>query len=79
VVTRLEGLKEKIRFVSGHLFQILGNQAKKKGQGESKKGVGRLPAVLIFFAIRIPGAGEENQVLVIMIGWVLDAAHLHGL
>jgi len=61
------------------LVQIPGNQAKKKGEGESKKGVGRLPALLSIFSITIPGVGEENQVLVIMMGWVLDAAHLHGL
>jgi len=40
---------EKIRFVFSYLIQIRGNQAKKKGEGESKKGVGRLAALLIFF------------------------------
>ena len=62
MVTRLKGKKEKIRFVSGHLVQIPGNQAKKNGEGETKKGVGRLAALFIFFSFTIPGAGEENQV-----------------
>jgi len=61
VVTRLKGKKEKIRFVSGHLVQIPGNQAKKNGEGETKKGVGRLAALFIFFHLRYPGQAKKTR------------------
>jgi len=61
------------------LVQIPGNQAKNNGEGENKKGLGRLAAVFTFFSITIPSAGDEQQVPVIMMGWVLNATRLHGL
>jgi len=61
VVTRLEGKKDKIRFVSGHLVQIPGNWAKKKGEGENKKGVGRLASPFIFFQLRYPGQAKKTS------------------
>ena len=61
MVRMLEGKKEKIRFVSGHLVQIPGNKAKKKREGENKKGVGRLAALFIFVQLRYPGRAKKTR------------------